>query len=151
MAPGNMPGSTGHPKWEPAWKRGQRQWGVGVGAGNQHSFGPAPLPELPAVSPGGRKAPGRRAVQDDGPSHPGHPRLCLEAGVRIVCLSPSEQTSCPVPVSRSSAFLLLQQETCWGLLDSFPLSCSREFSRQWCLLTWVLPFPDDGTVQVLHL
>lgn len=54
VALGSTPGSMGHPESELAWKRGQRQQGVRMGAADQHSFGPAPLCELPAVSPGSR-------------------------------------------------------------------------------------------------
>lgn len=43
-------GRMGYPVSEPAWEWCRGQWGVGMGAGDQHGCGPVPLPGLPAVS-----------------------------------------------------------------------------------------------------
>ena len=77
-----------------------------------------------------------RAVRDRGSCHLCHPRLCLGARVAAVFLCfPPEQSGCPV--TSSLAFLLLQQETCWDLLGSFP----PLFPRQECPLIQAPPSP----------
>lgn len=98
-------------------EHGQSQQGVRAGAGEQCSFGPAPLPAA-SGSRRGRQVPERGLSQDPEPCHPCCPRLYLEAGAGGFLL-PSEQCC---PVTSVSAFPLLQAGGRLGLLRSFPSS-----------------------------
>lgn len=107
---------------------GQRQQGVTVGAGEQYGFGAAPLLIVASQQEGQTGARGRgqsRTLVSVIPTTPGCSwNVCLGE-----ILLPSEQSG---PVTSLSAFQLLQQEACWGLLGSFPssfvlfLSCSPD-------------------------
>lgn len=112
----------------------------GVGAGDQHGCGTVPLPGLPAVSGRADRCP-RGSTGTVVPSGL-PPRRCLGVRVAVVFLYfPLEQSG--YPVTSSLAFLLLQQETCWHLLGSFPAL----FPRQECPLTQA-PHPLGWNTQV---
>lgn len=116
-----------------------------AGAGEQYSYGPAPLPAAASGQPRQPQGPAR----DTGPCHPCCPKSCLEVGIQGGFLLLSEQ---PGPVTSFSASLFSSRRpfsgTSWVLVLPAP---SPAFPRWWAPLGHLLARGAEHTVRCMAL